>query len=142
MTLYLAVFCGGLAALTWEILWVHFASLAIGVSAKAAAITLSAMMLGMMMGSWASGNFLARHKQSKALRLLAGIEVLIGTSGLLLPAGFCLINRWTLGSFMSTPRSRRSFRCWVLLLFWESPHSLWERPYPSLQRSRIVIRSL
>ena len=40
----LAVTCGGIAALSWEILWQLEASLSIGISALGTALTLAAVM--------------------------------------------------------------------------------------------------
>jgi hypothetical protein len=37
---YVLVFCAGAAALSWELLWQHFAALALGVSAGGTAIVL------------------------------------------------------------------------------------------------------
>ena len=47
----LLIFGSGVAALSWELLWQHHASLALGVSAKGTAITLATTMAGMAIGS-------------------------------------------------------------------------------------------
>ncbi len=54
-SIFLLVFASGLAALSWEVLWQHYASLALGVSAIGTALTLAVTMGGMTLGAmWAA----------------------------------------------------------------------------------------
>lgn len=109
MPIYWVPFLAGLAALVWEILWLHFSVLVIGVSAQAAAIVLSVMMFGIALGSWCIGPFLKERDHKKALRLLAMLEIVIGVSGLFIPWGFQLIENLDVWGFRWAPG-------WVTLL--------------------------
>jgi spermidine synthase len=101
--IYSAILLGGVAALTWEVLWLHFTSLAIGVSAQAAAITLSAMMMGMAAGSVIAGFLLARLPGGKPQWYLATCETVIGLSGLVVAAGFGIIEHLDVWVFHRMP---------------------------------------
>jgi hypothetical protein len=57
---YALAFLAGVAGLTWELLWMHHAALALGVSAQGAALTLIAFSLGMAIGAPAAGRWLPR----------------------------------------------------------------------------------
>lgn len=103
MPIYWVAFLAGLAALVWEILWLHFSVLVIGVSAQAAAIVLSVMMFGIALGSWCVGPFLKDLDHKTALRLLALLEVVIGVSGVCIPWGFQLIEKLDVWGFRFTP---------------------------------------
>ncbi len=90
--LAILVFCAGIAALSWELLWQHYASLTFGVSAEGTAITLATTMGGMTVGSFLMGALLSRQKTVVPLRLYALLEGIIGVSGLLLKPGFTLLS--------------------------------------------------
>jgi spermidine synthase len=79
---------GGLAALSWEVLWQLQASLALGVSALGTAITLAATMAGMTAGALAAGRWLRSRTVAQPVRLYGGLELVIGISGLLMLPGF------------------------------------------------------
>ena len=79
---------GGLAALSWELLWQIKASLSLGISALGTAITLVATMAGMTVGALVVGRWLETRRLKSPLRLYGGLELIIGTSGLLMPVGF------------------------------------------------------
>ncbi len=89
--LYTLVLASGLAGLTWEVLWQHHASLALGVSAGGTAITLACTMGGLAIGSWGMGAWL-RRRRVRALRAYAVLEVVVGLAGALLAAGFGLVS--------------------------------------------------
>jgi spermidine synthase len=93
LVLHLLVFCGGLAALTWEILWLHHAALALGASAEASALVFSSLMLGFSLGSWAIARLEARVGALPGLKTYALLELCIGISGLYLAALFALVGR-------------------------------------------------
>lgn len=103
--IYFAIFLAGSAALTWEILWMHFTSLAIGVSAHAAAIVLSTMMLGIAIGSYFIGPFLKSLQFKKIIWFLALLEIFIGAAGLFLPTGFHFLEQMDTRVFQSAPDS-------------------------------------
>lgn len=79
---------GGLAALSWEVVWQLQASLAFGVSALGTALTLAATMGGMAVGAFVAGWRLQRREPVRPLRLYAALELVIGLSGTLVLSGF------------------------------------------------------
>jgi len=91
LALHLLVFCGGLAALTWEILWLHHAALALGASAEASALVFGSLMLGFALGSWAISWLEARVGSVHGLKTYALLELCIGVSGRYLGAFFAFI---------------------------------------------------
>ncbi len=97
------VLCAGVAALSWELLWQHYTSLALGVSAAGTAITLAITMAGMTLGSLLAGKFLNRKNIEKPLYLYGVFELIIGFSGLLLPSGFKLISKLDSQIYQATP---------------------------------------
>jgi len=86
------VFLGGTAALSWEVVWQIEASLSLGISALGTALTLAATMGGMAIGSLLAGAWLTlRGGAERPLRIYGALEAVIGVSGLLMPAGFALL---------------------------------------------------
>ncbi len=84
---------GGIAALSWEVLWQIRASLALGVSALATAITLAAAMGGMATGSFLAGRWLRERRLARPLRVYGWLELSIGIAGLCMAAGFRVLER-------------------------------------------------
>jgi spermidine synthase len=83
----------GAAALSWEVLWQLHAALALGASAKAAAVVLVATMGGMTAGSLLMGRWLRARPALPPLRAYALLELVVGVSGLWLAAGFGVLER-------------------------------------------------
>lgn len=83
---------GGVAALSWEVVWQLKASLALGVSALGTAIVLAATMGGFAVGSFAMGRWL-RHRAVRPARVYGWLELAVGVSGLLMPGGFAWLER-------------------------------------------------
>jgi predicted membrane-bound spermidine synthase len=91
------VFASGAAGLSWEVLWQHHATLALGASALGTAITLCCTMGGLMLGALAMGRLSPRLAAVRPLRLYGALEFVIGVSGLALAPGFAWlehIDRW------------------------------------------------
>ena len=65
----MAVAVGGMAALSWEVIWQLQTSLSLGVSAVGTALTLATTMGGMTLGSLAMGWLLPRHPDWRPLRV-------------------------------------------------------------------------
>ena len=86
-----AVTLGGVAALSWEIVWQVHAALSLGVSALGTALTLAATMGGMTLGSLAMGRALRGRSLARPLRVYGALEAVVGVSGLLLGVGFAVI---------------------------------------------------
>lgn len=79
---------GGVAALSWEVIWQLRSSLALGVSARGAAITLAATMGGMALGSVAFGRLLRSRSIVDPQRIYGHLELFIGFCGLAMLGGF------------------------------------------------------
>lgn len=75
---------GGIAALSWEVIWQLELGLSLGVSAEGTALTLACMMGGMSLGAWLMGRVLERRAPARPLRWYAVLELLVGLSGLAL----------------------------------------------------------
>ncbi len=83
-TCYLSVLCSGATALTLEVLWQRQLFLVLGASAPATTAVLTALFLGIAMGSllvvWVA------VRAGRPLRWLAAVELGIGIWGILVPA--------------------------------------------------------
>jgi predicted membrane-bound spermidine synthase len=75
------------------VLWQIRASLALGASAPATAITLAAAMGGMAAGSFLAGRWLRGRRLAWPLRSYGALELAIGIAGICMPAGFRLLER-------------------------------------------------
>ncbi len=74
----------GACSLVYEIAWLRIAMANFGVTTPMVSIVLSVFMAGLGLGSWGGGIFVRRLETSsaaRALRLYAGLELLIGISG-------------------------------------------------------------
>ncbi len=88
------VFGGGVAALSWELEWQHYTSLALGVSAYGTAVTLATAMGSMSAGAIGAAALLHRRPLGdRALLAYGFLEGCIGLCGLLLPKAFVLLER-------------------------------------------------
>ena len=81
----------GFAGLSWELVWQIEAGLALGVSARGTAITLTAVMGGMCLGAAAMGRRLRARPPRMPLRWYAVLELVVGVSGIAMLPGFRLI---------------------------------------------------
>jgi len=88
LALKFLVTLGGVAALSWEVLWQLKASLAFGTSALGTALTLAVTMAGMTVGSLAMGRYTRIRSLRAPARWYGGLEISIGLFGLLMPWGF------------------------------------------------------
>jgi len=89
--LYALVGLGGVAALSWEVLWQLEISIAVGISALGTAITLATLMGGMTAGALLTGRWIRAGRVRSPLRLYGLFELAIGISGLLLKPSFALL---------------------------------------------------
>ncbi|CAN5208233.1 hypothetical protein BH09MYX1_BH09MYX1_34360 [soil metagenome] len=89
--IHVAVLCGGVAALSWEVIWQEELALAVGVSAEATALTLVCMMGGMTLGAWLMGRLLDRRAPLRPLRWYGLLELSVGVSGLLFKPALGLV---------------------------------------------------
>src|SRR5215469_9765767 len=86
--IHLLVIVGGIAALSWEVVWQIKSTLALGVSAKGTALTLAVMMGGMSIGAFLMGRSLRDRALERPVKLYGVLETLIGIAGLLLALTF------------------------------------------------------
>jgi spermidine synthase len=87
---YFIFFCiSGFCSVLYELVWLRLSMAQFGVTTAMVSIVLSVFMAGLGLGSWASGRWL-RHSDGTAsfpaLRVYAGIEFLIGVSGIVVPS--------------------------------------------------------
>lgn len=101
-TIYFLVLFSGIAALSWSVIWQIKSSLALGVSAWGAALTLAVTMTGMCIGALLAGGTLKDRKKINALRLYGVLEVLIGLAGLLLASAMQLAEQMDTNAYRST----------------------------------------
>jgi spermidine synthase len=106
----------GGAALSWEVVWQLHASLALGASAKAAAVVLIATMSGMMVGSVFMGRLLRGRWADAPLRVYGTLELIVGLSGLVLAGGFRVLERLDGALFLDAPGSSVAVRLAGILL--------------------------
>ena len=104
MAVQALVALGGVAALSWEVIWQLQASLALGVSALATAIIVSTTMAGMTLGALATGSWLRTRRIDNPLRLYGLLELGIGSAGLLLLTGFEWIESLDARVYAAAPR--------------------------------------
>lgn len=84
----LLVLASGSAGLSWELLWQHHNTLALGLSALGTAVTLAITMTGLAVGSYFAGRMLRNRNVHRPLRLYGLLELVVGLSGLVLAIGF------------------------------------------------------
>ena len=95
----------GFATLSWEVIWQIKSTLALGVSAFGAAITLAVMMGGISLGGFLMGQVLCDGASIKALRVYGLLEVMIGFAGLFLELTFRLLETWDTWAHTAMPSS-------------------------------------
>lgn len=89
--LWLAVALSGVAGLSWEILWQHHVSLALGLSVQGAAITLAALMAGLGLGAHLASRLARAGKIARPLRAYAVAELVVGAGGLAVAPALSLV---------------------------------------------------
>ena len=94
---------GGMAALSWEVIWQLKTSLSFGVSATGAAITLATMMAGMTIGAALGGKLIDKKKVSNPLRMYGILELCIGFCGIALGACFSVLERLDVWVYQLNP---------------------------------------
>jgi predicted membrane-bound spermidine synthase len=116
---FIFFFISGFCSVLYELVWLRLSMAQFGVTTAMVSIVISVFMAGLGLGSWASSEWLRRRGEEMAfppLRLYAVIELLIGTSAIVVPYEL----RWgrnILGQLGSTSSSEYYFvsAVWVAL---------------------------
>jgi spermidine synthase len=111
LALYGAVLLSGAAGLTWEVMWQHHATLALGASAFGAAITLASLMAGMGIGALCAQSLLRRGRIARPLLAYGACELAIGGSGLLVAPALALVADLDARWYTTSPTLARSAQC-------------------------------
>ena len=84
---FIFFFLSGFCSVLYELIWLRLSMAQFGVTTAMVSIVLSVFMGGLGLGSWAIGSWIRENEpiSFSALRLYAGIELLIGASGILVP---------------------------------------------------------
>ena len=85
---FIFFFISGFCSVLYELVWLRLSMAQFGVTTAMVSIVLSVFMGGLGVGSWASGRWIRRNGDKvkvPALVIYAGIELLIGVSGIVVP---------------------------------------------------------
>jgi len=99
-SLFLFFFASGFCSLLYQIVWVRLAFASFGIITPVLSVVLSVFMLGLALGSWAAGRWVAAVTQRwkiSAIYLYAAAEGLIGISAFAVPRFFILGEKALLG---------------------------------------------
>ena len=99
----LLVLFSGMAALSWEVLWQIKSTLALGVSAWGTALTLAITMGGMSLGAFTISRVLKTKTILRPARVYAGLEWVIGASGLFLGQAFLFLEKLDTWAYAAIP---------------------------------------
>src|SRR6476659_5634118 len=100
-TLFLLFFLSGACSLVYQIVWTRMAFASFGIITPVLSVVLSVFMLGLAVGSWAGGKFVASAAQRTGIapvRFYALAELLIGLGAFTVPRLFAVGERLLLGS--------------------------------------------
>ncbi|HEY1490281.1 MAG TPA: hypothetical protein VGF90_04505, partial [Verrucomicrobiae bacterium] len=89
--LFFLFFFSGFASLVYQVVWTRMAFASFGIITPVLSVVLSVFMLGLALGSWAGGRFIAsfvRKTGSSAAVFYAGAELLIGLGAFVVPKLF------------------------------------------------------
>jgi predicted membrane-bound spermidine synthase len=99
----LAFFASGSAALVYQVVWQRVLAFHTGVGITSIALIVAAFMAGLGLGSHVGGVLSPRVSPRAALRLFAGLEILIGVFALVsVPLYYDGLQSWASGLFLST----------------------------------------
>src|SRR5450631_2105036 len=91
--LFFLFFLSGLSSLVYQVVWTRMAFASFGIIAPVLSVVLSVFMLGLAVGSWAGGRFVAalvRKTGLSAIIFYALAELLIGLGAFAVPELFAL----------------------------------------------------
>jgi spermidine synthase len=104
-TIYLLIASSGFATLSWEVIWQIKSTLALGVSAWGAAITLAIVMGGMSLGGFLMGKALGHGSPMQAIHLYGLLEVIAGLAGCFLNTAMRLLESIDTWAYTELPGS-------------------------------------
>ena len=90
-TLFLLFVLSGFCGLVYQIVWLRLAFRSFGIATPVLSVVVSVFMLGLALGSWGAGRFMAsrsRRWRPSPIYLYAGAELLIGISAFAVPMAF------------------------------------------------------
>ncbi|MCZ6465073.1 MAG: fused MFS/spermidine synthase [Proteobacteria bacterium] len=90
-SLWTVVLLSGVCGLTWEVLWQHHTSLALGVSAFGTALTLASLMAGLGLGGLLAARLARGPWLRRPLAAYGAAELAIGAGGIFVPLGLGLL---------------------------------------------------
>lgn len=105
LILYLLIVCSGFATLSWEVIWQIKSTLALGVSAWGAAITLAIIMGGMGLGGLLMGSVVRKRTAAPAVLLYGLLEIVVGSAGLFLNAALQTLEKLDAWAYIDKPSS-------------------------------------
>lgn len=104
-SIYLLIAASGFAALSWEVIWQIKSTLALGVSAWGAAMTLAVIMCGMSIGGYLMGRVLSGGISLSAVRWYGLLELMVGVAGLFLNTALHALEKLDTWMYASLPSS-------------------------------------
>lgn len=90
-TLFVLFVLSGFCGLVYQIVWLRLAFKSFGIATPVLSVVVSVFMLGLALGSWGAGRYIApriRRDRLSPIYLYAAAEGLIGISALLVPVAF------------------------------------------------------
>jgi len=99
--LFFLFFLSGCSSLVYQVVWTRMAFASFGIITPVLSVVLSVFMLGLALGSWAGGRFIAAFARTtgpSAVHFYAGAEFLIGLGAFAVPKLFSVGERLLLAS--------------------------------------------
>jgi spermidine synthase len=118
--LFVLFFVSGFCGLLYQVVWTRMAFASFGIITPVLSVVLSVFMLGLAVGAWAGGKFIASRVGKggfSAVVFYAGAELLIGLGALAVPALFDLGKRFLLSAGQTDSIAYLSLSAMVLALF-------------------------
>jgi len=117
--LFVLFFISGFCGLLYQVVWTRMAFASFGIITPVLSVVLSVFMLGLGVGAWAGGKFMASQAGKGAVSAVvfyAGAELLIGVGAFAVPALFDLGERFLLSAGQTDSIAYLSLSALVLAL--------------------------
>src|SRR5438045_4376217 len=92
--LFLLFFVSGFSSLVYQVVWTRLAFAAFGIITPVLSVVLSVFMLGLSLGSWGGGRWIApaaKKFNASAVYFYAAAELCIGLGAFVVPQLFALV---------------------------------------------------